>query len=289
MVRRDRAQPGAVLTRVRPAMLRVGTFEFFAAPPGARNRFKRLADYVIARHYPALAASAQPYLDLLAAVSRAGQAESGRTLARRRLHPWRHEHRQLTLSAGETIDYGPLRLMETYSPGTVFSSIDSAGRSRLRQARPASPAGTWRAGRNPAAAHRTPTQSAPCRRPRRSSDAPARAPVRALAARFGPSSAGRNRRCRTDRALIDDFLPSSAKPSPISPSPSAHPVRRQAAGNGPRAQRPAWPKPLTRVIANPLASPQPTRPAETTDCDAAHQPVLIPRNHGGRRPPSCRR
>ena len=33
----------------------------------------------------------------------------------------------MTIS-GETIDYGPCAFMDTYSPGTVFSSIDAQGR-----------------------------------------------------------------------------------------------------------------------------------------------------------------
>jgi len=54
MVRRERALPGAVLTRVAASHLRVGTFEFFAAHHGP-ERVKQLADFAIKRHDPQLA------------------------------------------------------------------------------------------------------------------------------------------------------------------------------------------------------------------------------------------
>ncbi|PKO36449.1 MAG: YdiU family protein [Betaproteobacteria bacterium HGW-Betaproteobacteria-6] len=125
MVRRDRAQPGAVLTRVAASHVRVGTFQFFAAHQGP-EQVKRLADYVIARHYPALAASPQPYLDLLTAVGERQAELVARWLGVGFIHGVMNTD-NMTLS-GETIDYGPCAFMESYSAGTVFSSIDSAGR-----------------------------------------------------------------------------------------------------------------------------------------------------------------
>ena len=52
-VYRERALPGAVLTRVAASHVRVGTFQFVAAR-GEQEKLARLADYVIDRHYPAL-------------------------------------------------------------------------------------------------------------------------------------------------------------------------------------------------------------------------------------------
>ena len=48
---RETPLPGAVLTRVASSHIRVGTFEFFAAQ-GDLDAIRRLADHVIARHYP---------------------------------------------------------------------------------------------------------------------------------------------------------------------------------------------------------------------------------------------
>ena len=125
MVRRERALPGAVLTRVAASHLRVGTFEFFAANQGP-EQVKRLADYAIARHYPELAASDQPCLDLLAAVAERQAALIARWLGVGFIHGVMNTD-NMTIS-GETIDYGPCAFMEAYDPATVFSSIDHNGR-----------------------------------------------------------------------------------------------------------------------------------------------------------------
>jgi len=125
MVRRERALPGAVLTRVAASHVRVGTFEFFAAHKGPEH-VRRLADYVIARHYPELTASAQPYLDLLAGVAERQAVLIARWLGIGFIHGVMNTD-NMTLS-GETIDYGPCAFMEAYDQATVFSSIDHHGR-----------------------------------------------------------------------------------------------------------------------------------------------------------------
>ena len=124
-VYRETALPGAVLTRVASSHIRVGTFQFFAA----RQDFvslRRLADHVIARHYPEAADSANPYRELLASVI----ARQARLVAR-----WMHIgfiHGVMNTDnmsvAGETIDYGPCAFMDAFDPATVFSSIDTIGR-----------------------------------------------------------------------------------------------------------------------------------------------------------------
>src|ERR1700688_3779501 len=53
---RETALPGAVLTRVASSHIRVGTFQYVAAQ-GDKEALRRLADYVIARHYPEAAAA----------------------------------------------------------------------------------------------------------------------------------------------------------------------------------------------------------------------------------------
>ena len=50
-VMRETTLPGAVLTRVAASHIRVGTFQYFAAR-GDTEGVRRLADHVIARHYP---------------------------------------------------------------------------------------------------------------------------------------------------------------------------------------------------------------------------------------------
>jgi serine/tyrosine/threonine adenylyltransferase len=122
---RETALPGAVLTRVAASHIRVGTFEFFAAR-GEQAKVRRLADYVIDRHYPELKGDAKPYVGLLERV-RDKQAAL--------VASWMHVgfiHGVMNTDnmaiSGETIDYGPCAFMDHYDPATVFSSIDTQGR-----------------------------------------------------------------------------------------------------------------------------------------------------------------
>jgi uncharacterized protein YdiU (UPF0061 family) len=124
-VMRETVLPGAVLTRVASSHIRVGTFQYFAAR-GDTEAVRRLADHVIARHYPALAGTEKPYHALLAAVV-ARQAD---LVARWLLVGFIHGvmNTDNTSISGETIDYGPCAFMDHYDPGQVFSSIDEMGR-----------------------------------------------------------------------------------------------------------------------------------------------------------------
>ena len=124
-VYRERALPGAVLTRVASSHIRVGTFQFFAARQDI-DALRHLADHAIERHYPDTRNSDQPYLALLEAVIDV-QAS---LVAAWKLIGFIHGvmNTDNTSISGETIDYGPCAFMDTYHPGTVFSSIDHQGR-----------------------------------------------------------------------------------------------------------------------------------------------------------------
>src|SRR5712675_2585959 len=63
-VLRETTLPGAVLTRVASSHIRVGTFQFFAARQDV-DAIRRLADFVIARHYPEAAEADNRYRALL--------------------------------------------------------------------------------------------------------------------------------------------------------------------------------------------------------------------------------
>jgi uncharacterized protein YdiU (UPF0061 family) len=124
-VMRETPLPGAVLTRVASSHIRVGTFQFFAARNDT-DGVRRLADHVIARHYPQAAQSDCPYHALLEGVI-ARQAE---LVARWLLIGFIHGvmNTDNTSISGETIDYGPCAFMDHYDPAMVFSSIDEQGR-----------------------------------------------------------------------------------------------------------------------------------------------------------------
>jgi len=122
---RETVLPGAVLARVAASHLRVGTFQFAATHHDA-PMVQRVADHAIARHFPHLIDRPDRFLGLLEEVVRV-QAE---LVAR-----WMHVgfihgvmNTDNTTISGETIDYGPCAFMDRFDAGTVFSSIDHAGR-----------------------------------------------------------------------------------------------------------------------------------------------------------------
>jgi uncharacterized protein YdiU (UPF0061 family) len=122
---RERALPGAILTRVAASHLRVGTFQYFAAH-GTPEMLRQLADYAIARHFPELTGAEERYLGFLRAV-----AERQAAL----IAQWMHVgfiHGVMNTDnmgiPGESIDFGPCAFMEAFDPRAVFSSIDEMGR-----------------------------------------------------------------------------------------------------------------------------------------------------------------
>ncbi len=124
-VARERPLPGGVITRVAASFIRVGTFEYFAAR-GDVAAVQKLADYVMARNYPELAAAEQPYVALLAAAI----ARQARLIARWMQFGFIHGvmNTDNMSIAGETMDYGPCAFMDGYKHQRVFSSIDHYGR-----------------------------------------------------------------------------------------------------------------------------------------------------------------
>jgi serine/tyrosine/threonine adenylyltransferase len=122
---RERPLPGAVLTRVAASLVRVGTFQYFAARDDV-DGVRRLADYVIGRNYPNAKADPNPYLALLRAVTQAQAALIANWMNVGFIHGVMNTDNMAV--SGETIDFGPCAFMDSYDPAAVFSSIDSHGR-----------------------------------------------------------------------------------------------------------------------------------------------------------------
>jgi serine/tyrosine/threonine adenylyltransferase len=122
---RERVLPGGVLARVASSHLRIGTFQYFAAPGDLEN-LRDLADYAIARHYPAVGEAEDPYLAFYDEVV----AALARLTARWMLVGFIHGvlNTDNTSIAGDTIDFGPCAFLDAYHPDKVFSSIDRFGR-----------------------------------------------------------------------------------------------------------------------------------------------------------------
>ncbi len=124
-VYRERALPGAILTRVAASFVRVGTFQFFAAR-GDVDGVRQLADYVIERHFPQIRSERQPYLALLRAVIDAQASLIAGWMHVGFIHGVMNTDNMAV--SGETIDFGPCAFMDSYDPAAVFSSIDGQGR-----------------------------------------------------------------------------------------------------------------------------------------------------------------
>ncbi len=120
-VLRERALPGAVLTRVAASHIRVGTFQYFAARQDAQA-LQALTDHVIARHYP----EEKTPLDLFNRVMERQAALIAKWMGVGFIHGVMNTDNMAV--SGETIDYGPCAFMDSYHPETVYSSIDSFGR-----------------------------------------------------------------------------------------------------------------------------------------------------------------
>ncbi|MCZ8123841.1 MAG: YdiU family protein [Magnetospirillum sp.] len=125
VLRQEGRLPGAVLARVALGHIRVGTFEHFAARDDD-EAVRILADYCLARFYPALAEGTERYARFLETVI----ARTAALIAKWQCVGFIHgvmNTDNMSIS-GETIDYGPCAFMDVYHPGTVFSSIDHGGR-----------------------------------------------------------------------------------------------------------------------------------------------------------------
>jgi len=125
LVWRETPLPGAVLTRVASSHIRVGTFQFFAAR-GDLDAIRRLADHVIARHYPEAVDAANRYRTLLDSVISRQAALIAKWMLVGFIHGVMNTDNMSI--AGETIDYGPCAFMDAYHPRAVYSSIDQMGR-----------------------------------------------------------------------------------------------------------------------------------------------------------------
>jgi uncharacterized protein YdiU (UPF0061 family) len=125
LVQREESQPGGVLTRVAQSHIRVGTFQFFAAR-GETESLRKLADYVIARHYPDARQSGNPARALLDGIIERQASLIAKWMQIGFVHGVMNTDN--TQIVGETIDFGPCAFMEPFDARTVFSSIDHRGR-----------------------------------------------------------------------------------------------------------------------------------------------------------------
>jgi serine/tyrosine/threonine adenylyltransferase len=124
-VMREQAFPGAVLTRIAASHVRVGTFQFISARQDD-EALRALADYEIARDYPAAPEGPQRFLWFLSAVIERQARLIAQWMSVGFIHGVMNTDNMAI--SGETIDYGPCAFMDEFHPQKVFSSIDHGGR-----------------------------------------------------------------------------------------------------------------------------------------------------------------
>ena len=127
-VYREKPLPGAILTRVAPSLIRVGTFEYFSSRKDTESISQLLA-YSISIHFPELdPKDAIGFLD--AVISKQAELIS-KWMGVGFIHGVMNTDN--THIGGITIDYGPCAFMDDYIPNKVFSSIDVNGRYSYEQ------------------------------------------------------------------------------------------------------------------------------------------------------------
>jgi len=129
-VYREDEETAALVTRLAPSFVRFGSFEVFYY----RNQvepLRQLADYVIARYYPELAARAEPYAELLREVTRRTAELMAQWQAVGFSHGVMNTDNMSIL--GLTLDYGPFGFLDAFDPGFICNHSDTGGRYAFDQ------------------------------------------------------------------------------------------------------------------------------------------------------------
>ena len=133
-VHREQAETAAVVTRVAPSFIRFGHFEHFAARQ-QDEALKRLADYVIDRHYPDCARTSDlggnAYAALLQAVTERTAVLLAHWQAVGFCHGVMNTDNMSIL--GLTLDYGPFQFLDGYDPQHICNHSDRQGRYAFKR------------------------------------------------------------------------------------------------------------------------------------------------------------
>lgn len=120
-----RDEPGAVVCRVAPCLIRFGTFQL-PASRGENHLVTKIADYLIKHHYPHLEGSERKYQALLTEVVE----RTGRLVAAWQGFGFVHGvlNTDNMSMLGETIDYGPYGFLERFDPNFTPNTSDLSGK-----------------------------------------------------------------------------------------------------------------------------------------------------------------
>jgi serine/tyrosine/threonine adenylyltransferase len=128
-VLRERPEVGAMLLRVAPTHVRFGSFQAFFARRQPEY-VKQLADYVIARFYPHLAAVPDTYPRFFHEVA----IRTAQVIAKWQAVGWAHGvmNSDNMSIVGLTLDYGPYGFLDAYDPSFICNHSDHHGRYSFR-------------------------------------------------------------------------------------------------------------------------------------------------------------
>src|SRR4051812_24775649 len=119
-------EPGAIVCRVAPTFVRFGNFQILAAA-GENDTLKKLADYVIATHYPELGPpSRDVYAKWFDEICRRTARLMVDWMRVGFVHGVMNTDNMSIL--GLTIDYGPYGWLEGYDPSWTPNTTDAQGR-----------------------------------------------------------------------------------------------------------------------------------------------------------------
>ena len=124
-VHRETVESAAMVCRVAQSHIRFGSFEHFYYANDPQS-LKRLADYVIARHFPQWIEDSQRYLLLL----KNCVTKTAKTIAQWQAVGFSHGVMNTDNMSilGDTIDYGPFGFMDSYNPRFICNHSDTEGR-----------------------------------------------------------------------------------------------------------------------------------------------------------------
>ena len=124
-VHRETIESAAMVCRVAQSHIRFGSFEHFYYANDPQS-LKRLADYVIARHFPQWTEDSQRYLLLL----KNSVLKTAKTIAQWQAVGFSHGVMNTDNMSilGDTIDYGPFGFLDSYNPCFICNHSDTEGR-----------------------------------------------------------------------------------------------------------------------------------------------------------------
>jgi len=129
-VQRERIETAAGLLRLSESHIRFGSFEYFSYAR-QHDELKKLADYVLDIHYPALRDGPSPYDQMLLEIA----ARTADMIAHWQAFGFAHGVMNTDNMSilGQTFDYGPYGFMEAFAPGYICNHSDEGGRYAFNQ------------------------------------------------------------------------------------------------------------------------------------------------------------